>query len=99
MDKKRPQKESLKAILTALIPYRNLAELFFTIIKETEDEELEKEILSIITKWVKSINSQQERTKIKKKIKEIQNKSEYENEKDKKEADKILNDFINNIND
>ena len=99
MNKKRPQKESLKIILTALIPYRNLAEWFLTIIKQTDDEELENQILSMISKWIKSINSKKDRLKIKKKIKEIQNKSDYENKKDKEEADKILNDFINDIED
>lgn len=99
MNKKRPQKESLKTILTALIPYRNLAEWFLTIINETDDKELENEILSMINKWVKSITSERDRAKIKNKINEIQKKNDFENQKDKEEADKILDDFISNIKD
>ena len=68
MTKKDPQKESLKKILKALIPYWNLAEWFLTIIDETNDKELEKQILSMIYKWVKSITSEKDRIKIKKKL-------------------------------
>ncbi len=99
MSKKTPRKESLKNILTALIPYRNLAEWFLTIIEESNDKQLENQILSIIYKWVKSIKSEKDRIAIKNKFKELQNKNNYEDEKDKKEADKIMNDFINNLED
>lgn len=98
MVKTTPKKESLKTILTALIPYWNLAEWFLTIVKETDDEELENQILSMIYKWIKSITSQKDRAKIKKKINEIQKKNDFENQKDQEEADKILDEFINNIN-
>lgn len=91
------QKKSLETILIALIPYRNLAEWFLTIMKESEDEELENQILQMINKWIKSIKSEHDRMKIKKKIKELEKKNSYENEKDKKEAEFILNNFINNI--
>ena len=97
MAKKNPQKESLKTILKALIPYWNLAEWFLTIVEQTNDKELENQILSMIYKWVKSITSEKDRTKIKNKINEMQKKNDFENQKDQEEADKILDDFINNI--
>lgn len=99
MNKKRPQTESLKTILTALIPYWNLAEWFLAIIEETDDEELEKQILSMIYKWVKSITSDKDRMKIKKMINQMQKKCDSESKKDQEEADKILDDFINNMED
>ena len=52
----------------------------------------------MIYKWIKSITSQKDRAKIKKKINEIQKKNDFENQKDQEEADKILDEFINNIN-
>lgn len=92
-------KSSIKTILTALVPYRNLAEAFLTIIEKTNDKELENQILLSISQWIKSIKSNRDRAKIKNKIKELQKKSNYETEKDREEADQILNDFINNMED
>ena len=99
MNKKRPQTESLKTILTALIPYWNLAEWFLAIVEGTDDEELEKQILSMIYKWVKSITSNKDRMEIKKMINQMQKKYDFESKKDQEEADKILDDFINNMED
>lgn len=92
-------KSSIKTILTALVPYRNLAEAFLTILEETNDEEFENQILLSINQWIKKIKSNRDRAKIKNKIKELQKKSNYENKKDKEEADQILSDFINNMED
>ncbi len=91
------KKQTLQRILEALIPYWDLAEWFLIIIEQSNDEELENQILSMIYKWVKSITSEKDRIKIKKKINETQKENDFANQKDQEEADKILNDFINNI--
>ena len=61
-------KDWLIIILQALVPYRDLAEWFLEIIKTTDNEEFENNLISIIYQQVKSIKSKDEIKNIKKNI-------------------------------
>ena len=91
------KKQALQRILEALIPYWDLAEWFLLLLKESKEESLYDEILNMVYKWVKSIKSIKERDKIRKKIIELHNKYDYEEKKDEEIAEKILNEFIDQI--
>jgi len=93
----RKTKDALIIILQALVPYRDQAEWFLEIIKTTDNEELENKLINVIYQQVKTIKSNEEIEDIKKNISEIHNKYEYKEEQDKKDAEKLLDDFIDNI--
>jgi hypothetical protein len=93
----RKWKNALIIILQALIPYRDQAEWFLEIIKTTDNEELENKLINTIYQQVKTIKSTKDIENIKKNISEIHNKYEYKEEQDKKDAEKLLDDFIDNI--
>lgn len=97
MEKLKENKELLIKILKAISPYRNLAEWFLTIIKNSNDENLINTILIEIQNWIKSIKSQRNREKIKKEIKEIYKGNDIKTKEDKENADKILDNFIKNL--
>lgn len=94
---KRKQKDTIIIILQALIPYRDQAEWFLEIIKTTDNKELEDKLIHTIHLYIKTIKSQKEIENIKKSATEIKNKYKYKEKKDKEDAEKLLNDFIDNI--
>lgn len=97
METKEQKKELLINILKALDSYRDLAEWLLTIIQDVDDYNLIDNILIEIQNWIKSIKSKREREKIKKEIKQIYKENENKTKQDKKNAEKFLEDFINNI--
>lgn len=95
--KSTKKKDALIIILQTLIPYRDQAEWFLEIIKNTENEELENKLINVIYQQIKSIKSKKEIKNIKENIQEIHKKYEYKEEKDKEDAEKLLDNFFNNI--
>jgi hypothetical protein len=93
----RKEKDAIIIILKSLIPYRDQAEWFLEIIQNTNNEELENKLINIIYQKVKTIKSNKEIESIKKNILLIHNKYEYIEEKDKEDAERFLDDFIDNI--
>ncbi len=93
----RKEKDAIIIILKSLIPYRDQAEWFLEIIQNTNNEELENKLINIIYQKVKTIKSNKEIESIKKNILLIHNKYEYIEEKDKEDAERFLDDLIDNI--
>ncbi len=93
----RKEKDAIIIILKSLIPYRDQAEWFLEIIQNTNNEELENKLINIIYQKVKTIKSNKEIESIKKNILLIHNKYEYIEEKDKEDAERFLDYFIDNI--
>ena len=91
------QKDAIIIILQALKPYRDMAEWFLEIIQTTNNIELETNLINAIYQKVKSIKSKKEIKNIKKNISETHNKYNYKEKQDRKDAEKLLDDFINNI--
>lgn len=90
-------KKLLINVLKALNPYRDIAEWFLVIVEYIDDENIINDILAEIQNWIKYIKSKKKREKIKKEIKETYEKNDERAKQDRENADKILNNFINNI--
>lgn len=87
------KKETLKKILEALIPYRDLAEWFLLLTEKTKDEELINALYELICNQIKSIKDENKRKSINKALKQIKEKEEEENEGN----NEYLENLINNI--
>lgn len=96
METKEQKKELLISILNVINSHRDLAEWLLIIIQEIDDEFIIDNILLWIQNWVKSIKSKREKEKIKKEIKQIYKKNDNKTKQDKENAEKFLEDFINN---
>lgn len=93
-----PQKKQiLQKILESLVPYWDLAEWFLLLLQEEWNEELEKNLYQTILKEIKNINSEAKQQNIKNALQKLKEKSNTIIKIDEEEADKMLNDFINNI--
>ena len=91
------KKQTLIDILTKLIPYRELAEWFLALVKETHDEDFIQSLFFLIKKQISSIKDEQEKQSIVAQIKKIKIDKSKEIEvtqNDKEEADKILDDLV-----
>lgn len=91
------KKQLLINILEAINPYRDLAEWLLILIKSIDEEFIIDSLLSRIQTWIKVIKSTREREKIKNEIKEVYVKNNTKIQQDKNNAEKVLEDFINNI--
>lgn len=91
------KKELLIEILKQLEWYWDLVPWFLVIIEKTGDEELIDDLLKLIQTGIKSIKGKRIRTKLVNRIKEMQKKWDIDQENNSKEADSLLDDFINNI--
>lgn len=91
------KKQLLINILEAINPYRDLAEWLLILIKSIDEEFIIDSLLSRIQTWIKVIKSAREREKIKNEIKEVYVKNNTKIQQDKNNAEKVLEDFINNI--
>ena len=87
------KKETLKKILEALVPYRELAQWFLLLLKEDWNDEIKENLYQIIINEIRQIKDENKIKKIKKSLKIIKEKEL----KEKIVEDKYLNDLINNI--
>ncbi len=91
------KKQILIDVLTRLIPYRELAEWFLVLVKETQDEDFIQSLFFLIKKQISTIKDKQEKQSIVsqiKKIKKVKSQEKDVTQKDKEEADKILDDLV-----
>lgn len=91
------KKQLLINILEAINPYRDLAEWLLILIQSIDEEFIIDGLLNKIQTWIKVIKSTREREKIKNEIKEVYIKNNSKEQQDKNNAEKVLEDFINNI--
>ena len=91
------KKQLLINILEAINPYRDLAEWLLILIQSIDEEFIIDGLLNRIQTWIKVIKSTREREKIKNEIKEVYIKNNSKEQQDKNNAEKVLEDFINNI--
>ena len=91
------KKETLKKVLEALIPYRDMAEWFLLLLNEDWNEDLKEELYQEILKQIKEIKSSSQQEKIKKAINQLKEKSEKTIKDDENEAEQTLNDFLESI--
>lgn len=87
------KKELIKKVLEALIPYRNMAEWFLIILQNEWNNEIKETLFENIINEIKNINNENDRNKIKSTLEKIK---EQEN-KEKEEEWKYLDELINNI--
>ena len=88
---------TLQKILTALLPYRDLAEWFLLLLKEWWNDELIEQLYNNIVDEIKNIKSESQQEKVKKVLKKLKEKSDATIKKDEEWAEQLLNDLINNI--
>lgn len=91
------KKELLIQILDRLIPYRNLAEGFLLLVKESEDSEFINEIYQLLLVNMKKISSQQIKGKIQKNIEELKAKESKLQAEEYAEIEHIFDDLLDNL--
>lgn len=91
------KKQTLKKILETLIPYWDMAEWFLLILNENWNDELKENLYKHIIKEIKSVNSKTQQENIKNALQKLKEKSELVMKSDEDDAEKILDDFINNL--
>jgi predicted component of type VI protein secretion system len=91
------KKQALQKILEALIPYREMAEWFLLILKEEWNDELKEKLYQNIIKEIRNINSKTQQGNIKNALQKLKEKTEQTTKADEDEAEKMLDDFINEI--
>ena len=91
------KKQALQNILEALIPYRDMAEWFLLILKEGWNNELKENLYENIIKEIRNINSNTQQENIKNALQKLKEKTEQTTKVDEEDAEKMLDDFINNI--
>ena len=94
---KLEKKQALQKILKALIPYREMAKRFLLILQEEWNDELKENLYQNIIKEIKNINSKTQQENIKNALQRLKEKSEQTTKADEDEAEKMLDDFINEI--
>ena len=91
------KKQALQNILEALIPYRDMAKWFLLILQEGWNDELKENLYENIIEEIKNINSKTQQENIKNALQKLKEKSEQTTKADEEDAEKMLDDFINNI--
>jgi predicted component of type VI protein secretion system len=91
------KKQALQKILEALIPYWDMAEWFLLILKEEWNDELKEKLYQNIIKEIRNINSKTQQENIKNALQKLKEKTEQTTRADEEDAEKMLDDFINNI--
>ena len=91
------KKQALQNILEALSPYWDMAEWFLLILQEGWNDELKENLYETIIKEIKNINSKTQQENIKNALKKLKSKSEEASKADEDDAEKILDNFINEI--
>jgi len=91
------KKKILKKILTALVPYWELAEWFLLLLEEEWNEGIEEKLYQRILKEIRNINSKTQQENIKTALQKLKEKSETVTKTEEKEAEEMLDDFMNNL--
>ena len=91
------KKKILKKILTALVPYRELAEWFLLLLEEKWNEEIEEKLYQKILREIRNINSKTQQENIRTALQKLKEKSETVTKTEEKEAEEMLDDFMNNV--
>jgi predicted component of type VI protein secretion system len=91
------KKQALQKILEALIPYWDMAEWFLLILQEEWNDELKEKLYQNIIKEIRNINSKTQQENIKNALQKLKEKTEQTTRADEEDAEKMLDDFINNI--
>lgn len=91
------KKQALQKILEALIPYWDMAEWFLLILQEGWNNELKENLYENIIKEIRNINSKTQQKNIKSALQKLKEKAEQRTRADEDDAEKMLDDFINNI--
>jgi predicted component of type VI protein secretion system len=91
------KKQALQKILEALIPYWDMAEWFLLILQEEWNNELKEKLYQNIIKEIRNINSKTQQENIKNALQKLKEKTEQTTRADEEDAEKMLDDFINNI--
>lgn len=94
MGKKR---ELLLLILEKLILYRKLAEGFFLLVQNSDDEDFINEIYTLIKTEIKQNKSQIIKIKLQEHLQSLREREERSIAKDQAEAEKIFDDLLANI--
>ena len=89
--------QALQKILKSLIPYREMAEWFLLILQEEWNDELKEKLYQNIIKEIRNINSKTQQGNIKNALQKLKEKTEQTTKADEDEAEKMLDDFINEI--
>lgn len=89
--------QALQKILEALVPYWEMAEWFLLILQEEWNDELKENLWQNIIKEIKNITSKTQQENIKNALQRLKEKSEQATKADEDEAEKMLDDFINEI--
>lgn len=92
-----PKKETLQKILNALIPYWEPAEGFLLLLNEEWNDELLEKVYHEIMKQFKEIKSKDQQENIKNALQKLKERSESTIKADEDEAEKMLDEFIENI--
>ncbi len=74
-----------------------MAPWFLVVVEKTWNNEIIDTLLNLIQMWIKSIKDKRIRSKLVNRVKELQKKWDLDQENSSKEADSLLDDFINNI--
>ena len=87
----------LKKILNELIPYWEPAQGFLLLLNEEWNDELKENLYEEIITQIKSISSKNQQEQIKSALQKLKERSESTVTADQEDAEKMLDDFINNI--
>jgi hypothetical protein len=91
------RKQLLVIILEKLIPYRKLAEGFFLLVQNSDDEDFINELYILIKTEIKQNKSQIIKIKLQEHLQSLREREEKSIAKDQAEAEKIFDDLLANI--
>ena len=91
------RKQLLVIILEKLIPYRKLAEGFFLLVQNSDDEDFINELYILIKTEIKQNKSQIIKIKLQEHLQSLRERKEKSLAKDQAEAEKIFDDLLANI--
>lgn len=91
------RKQLLVIILEKLIPYRKLAEGFFLLVQNSDDEDFINELYILIKTEIKQNKSQIIKIKLQEHLQSLRERKEKSIAKDQAEAEKIFDDLLANI--
>lgn len=87
----------LKKILNELVPYWEPAQGFLLLLNEQWNDELKEHLYEQIIMQIKNITSKNQQEQIKSALQKLKEKSESSIKADEEYAEKMLDDFINDI--
>lgn len=93
------KKKILTQVLESLFPYRELAEGFLILIKESEDENFIDQVYRLILESIKKIKSQQLKQKLSENLKKLKETERLIKLREQEEADQIFNDLFDDLED